>query len=165
MVLSSRPAYMPPVLRRTPVRMCCRGAQVIVACRVACSDQDVFQVCFLFTITHITSTKNPSSGRSLLKKSRSNKLSFTDITQKWQNTNNWSGRVAGIRARCSNAFPTISFKFVPGGGREKAQISPRRLVSTLCCRAVFHCPSHHKSIISCYCFLIGKSSLQSYSSE
>ena len=35
----------------------------------------------------------------------------------------------------------------------------------MCCRAVFHCPSHHKSIISCYCFLIGKSSLQSYSSE
>ena len=38
-------------------------------------------------------------------------------------------------------------------------------MSRLCCRAVFHCPSQHKSIISCYRFLIGKSSLQSYFSE
>ena len=61
--------------------------------------------------------------------------------------------------------PTISFKFVPGRGREKAQVSPRRLVSRSCCRAVFRCPSRHKSIISCYRLLIGKSSLQSYFSE
>ena len=30
--------FMPPVLRRSPVTMCCRGAQVIVACWAACSD-------------------------------------------------------------------------------------------------------------------------------
>lgn len=71
---------------------------------------------------------------------------------------NWSGR--GLRG-----VPTISFKFVPGRGREKAQVSPRRLVSRSCCRAVFRCPSQHKSIISCYRLLIGKSWLQSYFSE
>ena len=165
MVLSLRPTYMSPVLRRNPVTTCCRGAQVIVACRVARSDQETFQVCFLFTITHIASTKKPSSGRSLLKKSSIIKLPFTDISQRQQDITNWSGRVTRIRAPCSTLFPTISFKFVPGRDREKAQISPRHLVSRLCCRAVFHCPSQHKSIISCYRFLIGKSSLQSYFSE
>ena len=71
----------------------------------------------------------------------------------------------GIRAACSSLFSTVSFKFVPGGGREKAQVSPRRLVSRSCCRAVFRRPSQHKSIISCYRLLIGKSPLQSYFSE
>ena len=65
--------------------MCCRGAQVIVAFRLARLDKDVFQARFLFTVTHIASTKNASSGRSLLKKSRIKKPPFTDITQKWQN--------------------------------------------------------------------------------
>ena len=90
---------------------------------------------------------------------------FSDITQKCQNITNWTGRVAGIRAPCSSFFSTISFKFVTGRGREKAQISSRRLVSRSCCRFIFCSPSQHKSIISCYRFLIGKSSLQSYFSE